>query len=270
MDNDHRNTNRSMWDELVPIHVASDFYDVPGFLGGMSHLRPFESAEVGDVTGCSLLHLQCHIGLDTLSWAREGAIVTGLDFSEPAIVAAREIATQAKVEAEFVVGDVHDAPQLLDRRFDIVYTGIGALCWLSDMSEWAGIVAQLVEPGGMFYMPEVHPYTDVFGEDDLSVSEHYFDDGIAYREEGGGTYAGHDVKTENNIDYSWTHPVSSVISALIEVGFVLEQFSEYDYTVFRQFKSLEHHPEDRTYRFPEGHPRMPLMYSIRCRMPLSS
>ena len=265
MDQEHRDTNRRMWDELAPIHAKSEFYDVPGFLAGMSHLRPFELEEVGDVSGRSLVHLQCHIGLDTLSWAREGAKVTGLDFSQPAISAAEEIASQAKLDAHFVLGDVHHAPEVLQRRFDIVYTGIGALCWLPDITAWAEVVAQLVEPNGILYLTEVHPFTDMFGEKDLLVREHYFDQGVAYRCEDGGTYAGTDVKTEHNLDFSWTHPVSSVITALLKVGFVIELFSEHDYTVFRQFETLEHHPEDRTYRFPDDHPRMPLLYSIRCR-----
>ena len=253
MDQEHRDTNRRMWDELAPIHAASDFYDVPGFLSGMSHLRPFECEEAGGMS-LAVLWFICNA---TLVWTHspghvKARIVTGLDFSEPAITAARGIAEQAGVEADFIVGDVHDAPQLLDRRFEIVYTGIGALCWLPDITAWAEVVARLVKPGGILYMPEVHPYTDMFGEEDLLVREHYFDHGVAYREESGGTYAATDVKTENNVDYSWTHSVSSVISALIKVGFVLELFSEHDYTVFRQFKALEHHPKDRTYRFPEG------------------
>lgn len=266
MDNEHLDANRLMWDELVPIHVASSFYDVPGFLAGMSHLRPFESDEAGPVTGKSLIHLQCHFGLDTLSWAREGANVTGLDFSEPGIMAARHIAKQADLSGEFVVGNVYDAPEILGRRFDVVYTGIGALCWIPDITRWARVVADLIVPGGVFYMVEVHPFTDMFGEEDLLVREHYFDHGKAYRDESGGTYTDHTIKTEHNIDYSWTHPVSEVITALLDVGFVLEVFNEHDYTVFQQFKDLKHHPEDRTYRIPDGHPRMPLMYSIRCRM----
>lgn len=264
---EHLRDNLAMWNELVPIHVASDFYDVPGFLAGTSHLRSFERPEIGDVAGRSLLHLQCHIGLDTLSWAREGAIVTGLDFSEPAIKAADKIAGEAGLDATFTCAEVHDAPEVLGRRYDIVYTGIGALCWLPDIRAWAKVVARLVEPGGVFYLTEVHPFTDIFADDDLVVNEHYFDRGIAYVDERGGTYAGEDVKTACNVDHSWTHPVSSVISALMEEGFVLESFNEHEFTVFRQFKALEHHPEDRTYRFPEGHPRLPLMYSIRCRMP---
>ena len=127
--------NRALWDERVPIHVASSFYDVDAFLAGGSTLRPFEVEEVGAVAGLTLLHAQCHFGLDTLSWARRGARVTGLDFSEPAIAAARKLAADAGLEAEFVASDVYEAAGALGgRRFDVVYTGLGALNWLPDVA----------------------------------------------------------------------------------------------------------------------------------------
>lgn len=266
MEEHHREANRQMWDERVPIHLKSDFYDVPGFLAGTSHLRDFEREELGDVRGKSLAHLQCHFGLDTLSWAREGAHVVGLDFSEPAIVAARGLADQLELNAEFVVGDVYRAPDVLGRRFQIVYTGLGAISWLPDLDRWAAVVAGLLEPGGVFYMPEFHPFTEVFADNDFSIRHHYFDQGVPFVDEEGGTYTDPDAETVHNEDYSWTHPVSAVITSLIGAGLHLELFHEHEYTLFRRFEGLEHHPEDRTYRFPESHPRLPLMYSIRMRM----
>ena len=167
--------NRALWDERVPIHVASDFYDVDAFLAGASTLRSFELEEVGDVAGLTLLHAQCHFGLDTLSWARRGARVTGLDFSEPAIAAARKLAADAGLEAEFVASDVYEAAAALgDRRFDLVYTGLGALNWLPDVERWARVMASLVAPGGRFYLAEFHPFSAVFAEDALTVKYPYF------------------------------------------------------------------------------------------------
>jgi SAM-dependent methyltransferase len=146
-------------DERVPIHTASDFYDVEGFLAGASSLRPFEVAEVGDVSGRTLVHTQCHFGLDALSWARRGATVTGLDFSQPAIDAARALAARAGLQAEFVQADVYDATSALGgRRFDVVYTGLGAINWLPDIEAWARTMASLVAPGGIFYLSEFHPF----------------------------------------------------------------------------------------------------------------
>ncbi|MEV0425103.1 class I SAM-dependent methyltransferase [Micromonospora sp. NPDC050495] len=152
---DWRTANRANWDERVPIHVAGPFYDLPGFVAGRSTLHDFEVAEVGAVTGKKLLHLQCHIGLDTLSWARRGAVVTGLDFSAPAVAAAEDLAAQIGVTtARFVTADVYDAVQALDgRTFDIVYTGFGALCWLPDIDRWARTAADLVAPGASSTWP---------------------------------------------------------------------------------------------------------------------
>jgi SAM-dependent methyltransferase len=154
--------NRSNWDARVPVHTASRFYDLPGFVAGRDELRPFELEEVGDVTGRQLLHLQCHLGLDTLSWARHGAAVTGLDFSGPALATARELAERIGArDARFVESDVYRAPEALDgRTFDIVYTGLGALCWLPDIDRWARTAASLVAPGGFLYLAEFHPFCD--------------------------------------------------------------------------------------------------------------
>jgi hypothetical protein len=142
---EHRELNRRWWDERVPIHTASEFYDVEAFKAGGSTLRPFELEEVGDVAGKRLLHLQCHFGLDTLSWARRGASVVGLDFSEPAVEAANRLAWETGLDGTFVAADLHDAEAALgSQRFDIVYTGLGALNWLPDLRRWAEVVGSLL------------------------------------------------------------------------------------------------------------------------------
>jgi SAM-dependent methyltransferase len=263
MDTEHRRANRAMWDERVDLHVESDLYNVPGFLAGQCRLRDFEPGELGSVEGRTLLHLQCHFGLDTLSWARRGAIVTGIDFSEPAIEAARKIARRADIPATFEVCDVYETAATLDRTFDIVYTGLGALCWIPDLDAWAREIVRLLVPGGTFYMSEFHPFTDVFGEDDLVVTESYFDDGRPFRDETSGTYSDRSAKTSNNLSYSWTHPLSRVITALLKVGLTLDSFAEHEYTVFPRFSALSATPGTDIFRFPNDHPRLPMMYSIR-------
>ena len=139
-----------MVERRAPLHVTSAFYDVDGFRAGRSDLRPFEVEEMGDVAGRELVHLQCHFGLDTLSWARLGAQVTGLDFSQPAIAAACALATDLDLDATFVVSDVYDASAALGSTYDIVYTGIGALCWLPDIPRWARVVRDLLRPAASF------------------------------------------------------------------------------------------------------------------------
>jgi SAM-dependent methyltransferase len=255
--------NRSWWDERVPVHVASDFYDVEAFKAGAGTLRPFELDEVGDVSGRSLVHLQCHFGLDTLSWARRGARVTGLDFSTPAIEAARSLAADVELEAEFGVADTYDAPRALEgRRFDVVYTGLGALNWLPDIRRWADTVAALVAPGGFLYLSEFHPIADVFADEDLTIEHDYFST-EPFIFDDPGTYADVDARTEHNRTEEWAHPLGDVVSAIIDAGMTVELLHEHDYTLVARWPFLE--KDGDAYRMPAGRPRLPLMYSLRAR-----
>jgi 2-polyprenyl-3-methyl-5-hydroxy-6-metoxy-1,4-benzoquinol methylase len=255
--------NRAWWDERVPIHVASDFYDVDAFKAGASTLRRFELEEVGDVSGRSLVHLQCHFGLDTLSWARLGARVAGLDFSRPAVEAARSLAAEAELDAEFVCASVYEAPAALGgRRFDIVYTGLGALNWLPDVTRWARVVADLVAPGGFLYLSEFHPIADVFADQDLTIEHDYFQT-ESFTFDDPGTYADLEARTEHNRAEQWQHPLGEVVSAVIAAGLTIELLHEHDHTLFPRWPFLER--EGAAYRFPPGHPRLPLMFSLLAR-----
>jgi SAM-dependent methyltransferase len=263
---DWRQANRELWDERVPIHTASAFYDVEGFLVGASALRPFEVAELGDVTGRTLVHPQCHFGLDTLSWARAGARVTGLDFSEPAIEAARDLAARAGIDADFVHADVYDAPSALGgRRFDIVYTGLGAINWLPDIETWAETMAALLAPGGTFYLAEFHPFIDVFAWEDLTVAYPYFNEGAMTWDEA-GTYADSAAQTVHSRSTEWNHGLGEVVSALVAAGLRIEFLHEHDYTLFGRWPFLRREA-DGTYHLPEGTPSLPLMYSLRAAAP---
>jgi SAM-dependent methyltransferase len=214
-----REVNRANWDERVPIHVSGEFYDVASFKGGQERLQPFEIDEVGDVRGKKLLHLQCHFGIDTLSWARRGARVTGLDFSAPAVEAARGLAKEMGLEATFVHSGVYDAVGATGgRTFDIVYTGRGASIWLPDIGWWAEVVMDLLKPGGFLYLTEFHPFTDVFGDEDLSVEHDYFQDENHRVWEESGTYADFDAETSNNVTYEWNHTLGDVVSAVSTAG----------------------------------------------------
>ncbi len=155
--NEYIEVNQRHWDEVVPIHVASELYDVASFKAGLSSLMPIELNEVGHVRGKALLPLQCHFGLDTLSWARAGASVTGIDFSRQAVEAARELATELNIEASFVESNIYDLPQVLQDQFDVVFTSYGALLWLPDIVRWARVAASYVKPGGFLYVVEGHP-----------------------------------------------------------------------------------------------------------------
>jgi SAM-dependent methyltransferase len=245
---DWRAANRANWDERVPIHAAGSVYDLPGFVAGRDTLRDFEVAEVGDVSGRTLLHLQCHLGLDTLSWARRGAVVTGLDFSAPAVDLADDLAARIGLTtARFVAADVYDAPEALDgQTFDILYTGLGALCWLPDLARWAQTVAALLTPGGFVYLAEFHPFCDVLADDGRTVQNDYFRrDPIVV--DAPGSYADPDAATTATLTVEWLHGIGDVVSALTGAGLRLEFLHEHN---------------SGHYRLPAGL-GVPQVYSLR-------
>lgn len=264
MDEDWREVNRAMWDERVPVHVASAFYDVEGFRAGRCTLHPEEVAEVGDVAGRRLVHLQCHFGLDSMSWARRGASVTGLDFSRPAVEAAGALAAELGLDARFVHGDLYAARDLLEGVFDVVYTGGGALCWLPDIPRWAEVVDSLLAPGGFVYLWEFHPVENTLADDAL-VFEQDYSPARSVSWESAGTYADPGATTNANRSIEWIHPTSEVIGALLDRGLRLELFREETSTHYRRFPFLRW--RDGRWHMPEGMPLIPMLYAVRARKP---
>ncbi|MFC4335761.1 class I SAM-dependent methyltransferase [Salininema proteolyticum] len=257
--------NRANWDDRVPLHAESDYYDLDGFVAGGDTIRGFETGEVGDVEGKSLLHLQCHMGLDTLSWARRGASVVGVDFSPKAVEVAAGLAKRigfSEEEAGFVTSDVYSAPDLLDfERFDIVYTGIGALCWLPDIEKWAETAAAFVAEGGFLYVAEFHPVTWTLWPSGNRIERDYFD-GEAMVEDEPGTYTDGDAEIENTTTVEFQHTMGDVISAVAATGLRLEFLHEHDFTLFQAMDNVE--PDGKgLYRPKEGEKSMPLMYSFK-------
>ena len=284
---DWRALNRANWDDRVPVHLGSSFYDLAGFRAGSSTLQPFEVSEVGDVAGRRLVHLQCHIGLDTLSWARRGAQVSGLDFSAPAIDAASALAASLGIPATFVVSDVYDAVDAFGgQQFDVVYTGTGALVWLPDIPRWARVVAGLLAPGGFLYLVEGHPFVQILddaaeapgaasapgasrasgasGASGLCVARDYFDPAPQV-EDYPHTYTdGPALEHARQVEFQ--HSLGEIVTSLAEAGLRIEFLHEYDFDAFGRFDSLQRR-EDGTYRFPPGQPRVPMMYSLRASAP---
>jgi 2-polyprenyl-3-methyl-5-hydroxy-6-metoxy-1,4-benzoquinol methylase len=260
--------NREMWDERVPLHLVADLHDVPSFRAGRSTLPDLEVQEVGPVDGRTLLHLQCHFGLDTLSWARLGASVTGLDFSGEAVRTARELASDVGIEAEFVEANVFDAPQALGgRQFDLVYTAAGVLGWLPDVDRWARAAAASVRPGGVFYLREFHHMAWIFDDaedvEELRVAYPYWTAPLAFNE--AGSYAT-SAPTVHNQTYEWTHSLGEVVTALAANGLQLEFLHEHDWSTFKMFPFLVEEGPHR-WVLPEHRGSVPLMYSIRARKP---
>jgi SAM-dependent methyltransferase len=260
-----REKNRAMWDAKAPLHVTSPLYDVAGFKAGGVRLKAHEIQDLGDVSGKDLIHLQCHFGLDTLSWARLGARVVGLDFSKPAVQAASTLAKEIGAEAEFVLSDVYNAPEAVGRRtFDIVYTGVGALCWLPDMDRWAKVVFDLLKPGGELYLFEFHPIKWIFDPAVTSepiMRDDYFSPAEGFPD-GGVTYADASISAAATPTVQWNHPLGEVVTALVRAGLQIDLLRELDWSVMREWEIMEA-AEDRMYRMPRDRPSLPLMYVLR-------
>lgn len=261
---DWQTDNRDYWDEAAPLHAAGSFYDLPGFVAGRDDLRPFEDAELGPVDGLDLLHLQCHLGTDTLSWARRGAAVTGLDVSAESVAVARRLAGDCGLAAEFVVADVFDAVGALPgRAFDVVYTGIGALCWLPDLTRWAQVVTALLRPGAVLYLVEVHPIVDAVWDEGWTIARDMVGGGFAREVVEGGSYAAPDATLATPATWSRNWSAAEVVTAVAEAGLRVELLAEQ--TVTDNPLPWLDRGADRLVRFPPGRPRYPLTYSLRAR-----
>jgi SAM-dependent methyltransferase len=259
--------NRRRWDELVPIHARSKFYDLDGFRRGDSTLLPVEERELGEVRGQRLLHLQCHFGLDTLSLARKGAVVTGVDFSGSAIGLAKELAAELGLDARFIVSDVYDLPDVLGEEFDVVFTSYGVLCWLPDLRDWAEVIAAMLRKGGRFHLVEDHPLAGLIDEAapaPLRMAFPYFLEGRATRFEVQGTYTDRQAQVGNTTTYEWTHTISDIINSLVRAGLRIEHLNEHPFSFFQRHASMVMAP-DRTWRFQDPSVSFPMILSLKAR-----
>lgn len=259
--------NRLMWDEITPVHLKS--YGVERFLAGEKWLPDEILQEVGKFHGQSLLHLQCHFGLDSLAWVREGAEVTGVDFSPEAIKAARELSQQAKLPANFICSDIYDLPQVLEKPFDIVFTSIGVLCWLKDLQEWARIIAHFLKPGGVFYIMDGHPLLyclDDEGQWDFYLSYFHNDAPYVWDDEG-PDYMDRNYIIQNP-SFEWQWAVSDIINAVLDAGLNLEFFHEFSAMSEAVYPEMVQR-EDGLYAFPNMPVELPVIFSLKAQKPHS-
>jgi SAM-dependent methyltransferase len=269
--------NLKLWNEWATIHIAGSFYEARRFVEDPNDVRieEWERREVGDVTGKTLLHLQCHFGLDTLSWARLGAAaVTGVDFSSNAIEAARDIASRTGLSdrARFFESNIYDLPGPLEgETFDLVYTSRGCIGWLPDLGPWASLVGGFVKPGGIFYMHEGHPVLWALAdEQDATGSVRLGFDywgGTTLTAGVQGSYADRDAHVEAEVEHGWNHSLGEIVTLLASNGLTIEMLDE-KRTLRWEFPGLVL-LEDGSYGFPPGcEGNLPLMYSLRARKPL--
>lgn len=256
-------TNRAHWDELVGVHVrAPNAYDLDAFRAGDSTLKSIELDEVGDVRGKRLLHLQCHFGMNTISWAQHGARAVGVDFSPEAIALARQLSKEVGVEAEFVCSNVYDLPRNLEGVFDVVFTSYGVLCWLPDLAEWGKVIDRFLAPGGCFYIVEQHPLVAALSDRDgeLVVSEPYFDVG-PIEETRDGSYADESAVLEHKTSVEWQHSLSDVVDALAGNGLRIEFLHEFPFCMFQALPSMVK-GADGWWRVP-GRDDVPFLFSLK-------
>jgi SAM-dependent methyltransferase len=251
--------NRQSWNLKTRIHRKSDFYDLAGFKAGDLSLKEIELEEVGDVNGKSLIHLQCHFGLDTLSWARLGANVTGVDISDESIATAQALADELNLDATFVRSNVYDVPEIINDTFDIVYVSYGAVNWLDSIEAWARIVASLLKPGGAFHLIEFHPVNFSMGSKGC-IEDSYFNTPEPVDTLSEVTYAGENKVPHRTIE--WNHSLSEIINALIASGLELKYLNEFPYQVYDCFPDMMEIAPGRWVYKAIG-PRIPYMYSLK-------
>ena len=267
--NEARTLNLANWESRVPHHLGG--YRIAPLLAdpeALSGVVAFDRPRLGDLAGLDVVHLQCHIGTDTISLARLGARVTGLDFSPSAIAAARDLAARAGADIEFVVADVDAAPDVLGReRFDLVYTGIGALNWLPNVRRWAAVVASMLRPGGRLFIREGHPVLQALSdprEDGLLVIEYpYFETPTGTRFHDPVSYVPHEGEIDQPDTIEFNHGLGEVVTALFDEGMRLIGLEEHRSVPWNPLGEVMVEGDDEEFRLREGPERLPLTYTLQ-------
>lgn len=259
-DDKYFEANKEAWNKRTAIHKDSSFYDLDSFKKGKSSLNMIELEGLGDVRGKKILHLQCHFGMDSMSWEREGAIVTGVDLSDAAIALARDIAADLKLQTQFICCNIYDLPEKLDDAFDFVFTSYGTIGWLPDLDKWAIIIAKYLKPGGVFYIADFHPVLWMMDYDFTRIQYNYFNTEVI-AEETSGTYTDREAPIRSK-EYCWNHPFSEIFTALIGHGLAITEFKEFPYSPYNCFNNLEQ-GTDGMWRIKGMEEKLPMMYAIK-------
>jgi len=251
--------NRRTWNEKTTVHFESDFYNVKNFIVGGNSLNSIELDLLGDIKGKRILHLQCHFGQDSISLARLGAIVTGVDLSDKAIEKGQELAEKCSVDVNFICCDIYELEHYLNEKFDIVFTSYGTIGWLPDINKWAKIVSHFLRPNGKFVFAEFHPVVWMYDDDFTEVRYSYFNDAPIIELEN-GTYAEKEAPIQQEF-CCWNHGLADVFQALINQGLRIDNFQEYDYSPYNCFNKTIQIEEKKFQLLPFGN-KIPLVYSL--------
>ena len=251
--------NQELWNQRTRIHKDSDFYNLANFKKGENALTSIELNELGDVNGKTILHLQCHFGMDSLSWSRMGAEVTGVDLSDEAISEANKLNDELGLNAEFICCNVYDLRENLDKKFDIAFTSYGTIGWLPDLDKWAAIVSHFLKEGGTFYIADFHPVLWMF-DDEFTHIKYSYDNQEVIVTENQGTYTDRnaDIKAK---EYGWNHSISEILNALINQGLQICHFNEFMYSPYPCFNNTVEFEKGKWHiKGLEG--KIPMVYSI--------
>ena len=252
--------NKELWNKRTVVHKDSSFYDLASFIDGKSSLNEIEKTELGIIAGKTILHLQCHFGMDSLSMARMGAKVTGVDLSDTAINEAQKLNEQLGLDANFTCSNIYDLKNVLSGQFDIVFTSYGVIGWLPDLSKWAEIISHFLKPGGFFYMVEFHPVVWMMDENFEKV-QYYYHNRQLIEIDSQGTYTDKDADIEGK-EYSWNHSIGEVLNALIGQGLQIDFFNEYSYSPYSCFNNVVQGP-DGNWRVKGLEDKIPMLYSLK-------
>ena len=259
-------TNKKAWDLRLDVHKNSEMYDIESFKNGRNSLTEIElEALIELVKGKTLLHLQCHFGQDTLSLARMGATVTGVDMSPKSIALARQLNGELGLNATFVESNVLELQSNLDVQFDIIFTSFGVTSWLPDLEKWAEVIHHFLKPGGTFFMAEFHPTLYMFDFEKQKIEFNYFDSGGAICEEVTGTYTDRSANIAYK-EYFWTHSLHETINPLLQKGLILKEFLEYPYSPFNCFENMTK-IETGKYKFGDFKTSIPHVFSLKMGKP---
>lgn len=257
---DRQTVNRDLWNKWTKLHLDSALYDLEGFKAGATSLIGPELGLLGNIQGKRVLHLQCHFGLDSLSMARMGASVVGVDLSDEAVVTGNRLAEELKLDAQFVCADVLDMKGLFSERFDLVYVSYGALIWLSDLTIWAETVAHYLKPGGRFVLVEFHPLGNLFDEEFKGIEYTYFRADAVVENEA-GSYAAPEATDVTGQSMTWDFSLSEVIRPLLRAGLSLQDFNEYKSSPYDLYKNSIR-SEDGGYQVARLKDSIPYVFSL--------